>query len=613
MADSENRSQRISDGSMDFSGGVDSIRVSTVASPANPEGLKRNQLAWMTNCETRDGGITTRTGWLMRATIHDGTKWYQGGGVYKYDEGFPYLMLLIGGDIFKINLEEPYSATKVSAPATSMPDGELYAYFCQAEKYMVIQAGDFVTLPLFWDGVTLRRSNGITGVLTAGPNTNEIPAAGPMDYYLGRLWYSGVPTKRHYCAGDIVQGAAGTPPYKLDAVLKVTENPLAIGGDGFVVPTEAGNIRALKHTTNVDSSLGVSDLYVFTRQSVYSLSVPVSRANWALAGDGTGATTNPVQKIVVSNGGAVNDRSVVAVNGDLFYQCFEPSIRSLAVAIRYQQQWGNRSISANENRILQFTDRELMKWSSGIEFNNRLLQGALPQRVGCGVVTPALIPLDFTPISSFGDDRPPIWQGDWEGLDFLQMFSVDYNGRPRSFGIVVSRVDGAIQLWELTDYSKFETDDRRNTMIFETPAYTWNRETTLKELDAMEIWADKLYGDVNFKVEYRPDSDPCWYTWWEWHKCFARNSAEDVANPVAYPLREFREGYRTADSLGRPHQSCASSMGRPSTLGYQFQFRFTIKGWARVRAFVVHANIRVEHPYQNLVCYVPFTEEAAKL
>ena len=599
---------------MDFSGGVDSVKVTTVASPANPNGLARNQLAWMTNAETRDGGITMRTGWLDRTTIADGSKWYQGGGVYKYDEGFPYLVLLIGGVTYKVNLEEPYTVTQLSDASTAMPDGELYSYLCQAEKWMVIQAGDYATLPLFWDGTTLRRSNGITGIITPGnPNINEIPAAGPMDYYLGRLWYAGVPTRRHYCAGDIVQGPSGTAPYRLDAVLKVTENPLAIGGDGFVVPTEAGNIRALKHTTNVDSTLGVSDLYVFTRQSVYALQVPVSRALWAQAGDGTGATTNPVQKIVVSNGGAVNDRSIVAVNQDLFYQCFEPSIRSLAVAIRYQQQWGNKPISSNEDRLLRFTDRELMKWSSGIEFNNRLLQGALPRRVACGIVTPALIPLDFDPISSFGADHPPIWQGDWEGLDFLQVFKVDYNGRPRAFGVVASKVDGSIHLWELTDYSRFETDDRRNTMIFETPAFTWNRETVLKELDAMEVWVDKIYGTVEFKVEYRPDSDPCWYTWWAWRKCVARNSCEDLVNPVCYPLQEYREGYRTADSLGRPHQVCQSMMGRPSSLGYQFQLRFTIKGWCRIRAFVLHANVRSEHPYQNLVCYVPFTEEQLRL
>jgi hypothetical protein len=603
---------------MDFSGGVDSVKVTTIASEANPNGLARNQLAWLTNGETRDGGINTRTGWLNRVRIADGTKWFQGGGIYQYDEGFPYLMMLIGGDVYKQLLEEPYTLTNISAaqgPGLSMPDGELYAYFCQAERYMVIQAGDYATLPLFWDGTTLTRSRGITGDSNPlSPTRNQIPAAGPMDYYMGRLWYAGVPTRRHYCAGDVVQGTSGTAPnYFLDAVLCVTENPLAVGGDGFVVPTNAGNIRALKHTSNQDSTLGVSDLFIFTRNSVYSLTVPVSRASWILAGNGTGATTNPVQKIIVTNGGAVNDRTIVAVNQDLFYQCLDPSIRSLAVAIRYQQQWGNKSLSSNEDRLLKFTDRELMKWCSGIEFNNRLLQSALPKRVGCGIVSPALLPMDFDPITSLGSDKPPIWQGDWEGLDFLQLFKVDYNGRPRAFGTIASRLDGSIQLWELTDYSRFETDDRRNTMIIETPSFAWNRETVLKELDAMELWVDKIYGTVNFKVEYRPDSDPCWYKWWEWQRCVARNSAEDVENPVSYPLTEYREGYRTADSLGRPYQVCQSNMGRPSSIGYQFQLRFTIKGWCRIRAFVLHANIRAEHPYQNLVCYHAFTESDAAL
>lgn len=600
---------------MDFSGGVDSRKVSTLASQANPNGLKRNQLAWLTNGSIRDGGITTRTGWLQRLGIADGTHWFQGGGVYQYNEEYPYLLLLIGGNVLMVTFD-PYTVRNLSAEfGEYMPDGELYAYFCQAEKWMVIQAGDYVTLPLFWDGVTLRRSNGIVDPYGLGyPNINEIPAAGPMDYYMGRLWYAGVPTRRHYCAGDIVQGAAGTAPeFFLDSVLKVTENPLAIGGDGFMVPTSAGNIRALKHTANLDTALGVSELFIFTRHTVYALNVPISRRAWIGAGNGSGDTTNPTQRILQINSGAVNDRSIVVVNGDIFYQSFEPGIRSLMLAIRNFQQWGNTSISANEDRMLRFTDRALMKWSSGIEFNNRMLQTALPQRVGCGIVSPALIPLDFKPVTSFGEALNPVWEGAYEGLQHLQLFSVDYNGRPRAFSVMASRADGGIQLWELTDFSRDENADSRNTMIIETPAFTWNRETTMKELDCLELWFDKIYGEVNYRVEYRPDSDPCWYQWWAWKKCFARNSAEDVANPVAYPLQEYREGYRTMDSLGRPQQVCQSNMGRPSNIGYQFQLRITVKGWSRLRALVIHSNIRAEHPYANLVCYVPFTEGDANL
>lgn len=543
--------------------------------------------------------------------VADGTQWYQGGGVYEQDEGFPYLILSIGGNILKVTLEEPYTVTNLSATfGLYNPAGELYGYFCQAENYMVIQAGDRITLPLFWDGVnnTMRRSNGITGNLSR-PGINEIPAAGPMDYYLGRLWYAWTPTKRHYSAGDIVQGPSGTIANRfLDSVLCVTENPLAVGGDGFVVPTQAGNIRALKHSANLDSNLGVSDLFVFTRRTVYGLSVPVTRADWIGAGSGSGGTTNPTQKLLQINQGAVNDRSVVVVNGDLFYQSLEPAIRSLTVALRYFQQWGNTAISANENRVLQFNDRSLLSHASGTEFDNRLLQTALPKRVGCGIVHQALIPMDFDPISSFGAAKNPIWEGMYEGLDILQLFTVDYGGLQRCFAIVVSRIDGSINLWEITNSERTDSGDRRSTMIVETPAFTWNQETVLKNLESMELWIDRLYGDVNFKVEYRPDSDPCWYPWSEWRKCTARNSCEDAHNPVCYPVTQYSENYRAADSLPVPPNNCQSMMGRPANIGYQFQIRITVKGWCRLRTLILHASTRGESPFQNLVCSFPFEE-----
>ena len=52
------------DGSYDWSGGVDSVRATTIQSQANPTGLARNQLAWLDNATVRDAGITPRGGYI---------------------------------------------------------------------------------------------------------------------------------------------------------------------------------------------------------------------------------------------------------------------------------------------------------------------------------------------------------------------------------------------------------------------------------------------------------------------------------------------------------------------------------------------------------------------
>ena len=115
-----------------------------------------------------------------------------------------------------------------------------------------------------------------SGVVT--PPTAEIPAAGPMVYYQGRLWYA---IDRIVSAGDIVgDQSSGTLAYEFrDAILKVTENPLAIGGDGFAVPTNAGSIRGLAFVATQDTALGQGNLIVATRKSLFSLFVGSSRVD----------------------------------------------------------------------------------------------------------------------------------------------------------------------------------------------------------------------------------------------------------------------------------------------------------------------------------------------
>lgn len=587
----------IVDGSVDYSAGVDSNKVPTIVSPNNPNGLNRNQLAWLINATVRKGGILQRTGWIRLGTAHNGGVLYQAGILYEPKNADPYLVFLIGGRVYRLDLATPGAPHDLSAQfGMFMPANVDYGYFCQAEEFLIIQAGDYVTKPLFWDGTTLWRSKGITnGAATpaSGPHVNEIPAAGPMDYYMGRLWYA---IGRNYSAGDIVGGITGTLAYGFrDALLCVQENPLCTGGDGFTVPSEAGNIRALRHSANLDTALGQGQLFIFTRKTIYSLDVPVTRTDWI---DAT-ADNQPLQKVVQLVNGAVNDRSVVPSNGDLFFQSLEPGVRSLITAVRYFNQWGNTPISVEEERVLQYNDRSLMRFASGTQFDNRMLQAILPKQTPCGVVHQALLPLNFDELSTLGERKPPCWEGMYEGLDFLQLFTGDFGGRERCFGTVVSRDTGSIDLWELTDYAKFENGDNRVTWQIEFPAYTSGDEFALKKLVSGEIWIDKVWGEVIFVMEYRPDGDPCWHPWVTWKECTQRGSLDTAET---YPPVEYRESYRSMRTLPLPPDACDSRGNRPANIGYQFQPRLTIKGWCRVRGLLLYMEKVERRLYQDLVC-----------
>ena len=593
----------IADGSFDFAGGVNSDAVTTVRSEIVRHGLRRDQLAWLANGTVRGGAISPRPGYLKVFNFLPAGL-FQGGIMFEpIVDNDPYLIVSISGHIYKAFLTPPFAVTDLSAKfGLFNPPTIAQAYFAQGNGFVVIQAGDGVTKPLFYNdyyGDSLRRSNGLTGI-TVGPLISELPAAFAMQFYQGRFWYS---AGRQYTAGDIEGNQfSGTLPFQFnDSILRVTENPLAFGGDGFQVPSQAGSIRALAYTANIDTALGQGPLYIFTRKQIYALQVPVTRADWIAAN----SQNQPLQTVSQINSGSVGEDCIVHVNGDLFYQGLEPSIRSFAIANRWYGQWGNVPISNNENRILQFNDRSVLRRASGISFENRLLEGALPKQTASGVVTPALLPLDFDTISTLDEREPPAWEGHWEGLDILKTWTGDFGGRDRAFALVVSRQDSSLDVYEISDFARFDSNDfgpdERIEWYAEFPAMTWGMEFELKKLRGGEIWIDRVFGTVDMTVQYRPDAQTCWIDWFPTSFCSAKNCLEDVNTPCAYPV-DFGEGYKFPITLPEPPAVCQPGQKRPSNIGYQFQMRVNMKGFCRIRAFILYAEKKDKSIYEGLVC-----------
>jgi hypothetical protein len=606
-----------SDGAFDWSGGVDSDAVTTVRSELVPHGLRRDQLAWLSNGSVRGGAISPRDGWQPLVKIADSSGVWQGHFLYEpIAGGDPFIVCVISGRVYSVPLDPPYTVTDLTAKygVAPFPITE-QCFFCEAEGFLIIQAGDYEsaiaagttpTLPLFYHSPysshneILRASRGIFTPSNPpnAPPWQELPAGMAMVYYMNRVW---IAQGRTVVAGDISgDRTSGTAFYNYrDAVLEVTENPVVTGGDGFSVPTQAGNIRALAYTANLDVSLGQGPLYIFTRKQVYQLVVPVTRTDW------TAATTNNAPQMTAAqiNNGATGSKSVLHVNGDLFYQSFDPAIRSLMVATRWYGQWGNVPLSRNVDRALQFNNRALMRLAPSVQFDNRALQGVLPMQLPQGVVCQGMLPLNFDTISTLGEREAPAWEGMWSGLNFLDACSDDFNGLQRSFAIVVSAVDSSINVWELTPGHQFENGDNRITFYAEFPAFTWGREFRLKKLHGGEIWVDRLFGECIIKVEYRPDADACWHLWTQTTRCVARNCEEDVNQPVCYPLpgQVYGQGQAWPIGLPAPPADCRSTK-RPSDLGYQFQVRVTVTGYLRIRGILLYAEMRDKGLYDDLQC-----------
>lgn len=608
---------RITTGQADFSYGVDSSRVPLIQSQANPNGLPQNALSWAVNVAVRTGGCQQRFGQKALCKVHDGNALYQGGILYDPSSGYPnnvfpignpYLLLSIGGRTYQVRVDTDNSVVDITGAVADPPNVEK-CYWVQAEQFAVKQSGDGVTLPLIWDGMGLRRSNGITGNIT-GPNINEIPAATAMVYYMQRLWYA---QNRLVSAGDIVGGSSGSSTYNFtDAVLRVTENPLAVGGDGFTVPSQAGNIRALNYPISLDTQLGQGPLFIFTRKQIYSLIVPVTRADWLAST----SSNQPLLSVVQRTNGTASDRTVVAANGDLFFQSIDPAIRTFQMSLRYfGTSWANPPISNNISRILAFNDRSLMHMASGMEFGERMYQCLLPVRTPVGVACQAIGSLDLDPISTLQNAKPPVWDGAYSGLDILQVFSGDFGGLERAFAVVHERIDGSIWVWELTSGDKFDTNtsgaEVRVPMTIETPAFDWSEYSRdkgggmfeTKRLDGLDLWLDRVFGEVIINVEFRPDETTCWYQWGKVKICAARTCAEDMNTPACYPVTPLSEMYRNPISFPTPtNTDCQLGNNRPVTIGYKFQLRITTQGWCRLRGYQLHAVKFETPPFAATIC-----------
>lgn len=430
----------------------------------------------------------------------------------------------------------------------------------------------------------------------------ELPAGEAMDYYMGRVW---IANGRQYLAGDIVRGPSGSAQYGYeDSVLKNTENSYITSGGAFTVPDQAGNIRAMKHPANINTNLGEGQLLPFTRRQIYSVNVVPTRAAWA-------TLTEPIQRVAQINFGTTGDRTVVPVNGDLYYQSVD-GVRSFQQAVREFEQVGNVPLSHEEERAIVLNDRELLRWGTGVEFNNRLLQSCLPYRVPVGVAHRGVLPLNFDVLNSISGKLPPIWEGLWEGLSVLKHLKGDFGGRQRHFALVWSELHQAIELWEQVEGAQEDTataGDNRITWSFESPSFDWGNSFQLKELETIEIWVDRLQGKVEFHLEFRPDQYPCWTFWNRWDECSARDSCEDpgALQPCNHPEQQYLPQYRAMMVMPKPPTTCNEALGnpphrRPMNLGFSFQLRLTVKGYARIRGIILHAYEKERAPFSDMRC-----------
>lgn len=551
-----------------------------------PDLLAPNQTAFQINCTNRGGWVYPRGGFWKRTLDWQGNEdaeaafkdsLFQGGFPYVYDNGQGALISMHGGRQFRINVQN-FAASEISTPGYENNPTIPIAWGIQAENFLIIQDGQ--SRPFIFNGASSRR---------AEPSAREIPVGRQMAYYGGRIWLA---NGREYIAGNIVYGP---PSYSRAAILKFDENDYLNEGGSFGVPAQFGEITALQPIASINTVLGQGELIVGTRNGVFATAVPFNRDDWK-------NLNQPAQRVIQLVNGPMSQASVVPVNEDLFYRARDGQ-RSLRYSVRNDAAWGNRSISNEMIRVLSQDSESFLGYGSAVLFDGRLLQTASPGYAqGHGVYHRCLTSLDFDPITSMRETLQPAWEGIWTGLKILKIVVVEHIGVERCFMYVLND-DNEIEIWEATKDETYDyngEDKVRIEWTQESKAFTFGSKFDNVKLNSEDIWYDRVRGDVEFTMEYRPESYPCWFPWATWSECAKFEQCRDDFG-TCDTIKNYQEQYRPKRTLPQPPDSYSDILLVPDRVASQFQTRLTIKGFCRLKQQKLSATLVEETPFPNPV------------
>jgi hypothetical protein len=148
--------------------------------------LQKNQYSIGINTSIRGGYIHTRppiqkknliyTDPLLQTIVETG--FYQGGGYYRPDYGTESLLAQISGRLIKFTeTGSSWTVTDISIPGDLNNATQSQAWMWQSEKWMIVNDGSG-TLPIFFDGVSSRRSYGANILLGTTSADYDVPPIG---------------------------------------------------------------------------------------------------------------------------------------------------------------------------------------------------------------------------------------------------------------------------------------------------------------------------------------------------------------------------------------------------------------------------------------------------
>ncbi len=577
---SEQDPKRVVDGFLSLEGGVVSDRAANL--------LAKNQVAWLRNMTTRGAFARPRPAFHKIKTISEIPI-----GRYQHSAFFsgptrPQLMVVKDGHTYSISTDT-FAVTEVTPASGPNVDYKRLGWSVTAEKWWIYQDDD--SKALIYDGSTSRR---------AEPGKFEVPSGNVIEYAAGRLAVA-LRDGQHFRIGDLVLGPSGTPQNGyLDSVLKFTETNFANEGGDLIVktfggPSNAGRITSMRQSVNLNTALGQGPLIVGTDNTMFSVILPFDRTNWK-------DINSVLQAVIMVGRGSMGQDSTQAINGDIWYRGSD-GWRSLFMSVRNFGQWGNSVQSMEVERGWKDDPKWLLQFESLVQFNNRMLLTCRPIITEYGIYHQGLLTLDFNLLSSLNGKSPPVWDGIWDGPKILKLVFGVVDRIERCFMFVLND-DNRLELWEVLNDDAASNDDGTSiSMSLEGARYAFSQANqygiappnnfTAKRLYGAQLFLDQVEGTVNGELQYREDGNAPWRSWGSFSVCATDCSAPGDCSAPSNLQRQTRVKVR----FPTPPELIDPSNNKYTMVGFDFQPKLDISGYARVSGFRLLAYEEQEFPY----------------
>lgn len=452
------------------------------------------------------------------------------------------------------------------------------AYMYQADRFHITQDGE--SKPIIFDGTSSRRAK-----------EGEIPVGTFGQYGQGRICQ--VVNGREIAFGDLYGSHDGTEttingvprkkksfPDPGDSVLEFSETTYLNEGFNASIAFTLGAITGLRFAPQQDSAVGDGELLVFSENGISSFFLSQPRELWK---------DSAFQRVTLIGTGGRSHSMIVPINGDLWFRS-DDGWRSYRQARAEIQGWAHLPMSTEVRPWMIADTPRLLRFGSGINFNNRMIATCSPRTNQGRVYHNGMTSLDFDVLSTFGQADRPAWDGHWDGLKILKLVSGKFDGVIRAFAFAIDE-DDQNQIYELMpepggkDFSgpiAWRLDMR--SMDCESP---FNEKRIL----GADLWVSDVDDEVTIVAKYKSDEEPEWQPW-KTLPVISKTGECQAVTCAGVPT--IQKGYFPRRTLSTPPVVCNEQTRRTGHRFFELQTQLSGEGHCILRKFRLNAEVLPE-------------------